>query len=122
MDPATAAVIVLLACSQDSGTCREVRTTDSFASITECREALRPLIARLQTSQRHITGRCESTGLDTIATGSIAEGDIAPAEGAASGALLFDSHGRPTANRMVQVTRHYHDGTVTRGYVVPSEQ
>jgi hypothetical protein len=43
VDPATAAVIVLLACSHDSGACREVRSANTFASIEECREAIKPL-------------------------------------------------------------------------------
>ncbi|MBS3648108.1 hypothetical protein KEU06_05630 [Pseudaminobacter sp. 19-2017] len=122
MDSATAAVIVLLVCAQDSSTCREVRSVNGFASIEECRDGLKSVLARLQTPQRHVTGHCETVELDLMATGSVVPGQIKPAGRDERGAVLYDSQGRPTANRMVQVTRHDRHKTVTRGYVVPSEQ
>ena len=122
MDPATAAIIVLLACSRDSDTCREVRSANSFASIEECRDAIMPLLARLQKPDQQVTGHCETVAVDAMATGSIVLGGAKSADSDDEGAVLYDSQGRPTANRMVQVTRHFHDKTVRRGYVVPSEQ
>ena len=121
MDPATAAVIVLLACPDGSSTCQEMRSSNNFASIEECREALKAVIARVQTAQQKVTGHCETLTPDAMVTGSIVAGGTKSAGSDEGGAILYDSQGHPTAKRMVHVTSHHQDKTVTRGFVVPSE-
>ena len=73
MDPATAAVMVLLLCSPgDAPVCKPTNTASSrvFASISECRSSLAKELAGAPGGR--MIGRCQ--GIDPIVTGSLPAG------------------------------------------------
>ncbi|RWA77010.1 hypothetical protein EN836_04915 [Mesorhizobium sp. M1C.F.Ca.ET.193.01.1.1] len=73
MDPATAAVMVLLLCSPgDASICKPVNTASSrvFASLSECRTSLAEELARAPSGR--MIGRCQV--VDPIVTGSVPAG------------------------------------------------
>ncbi|RWL49119.1 MAG: hypothetical protein EOR60_04005 [Mesorhizobium sp.] len=73
MDPATAAVMVLLMCSPgDAPVCKPVNTASSqvFASLSECRSSLAKELA--DATSGRMVGRCQV--VDPIVTGSLPAG------------------------------------------------
>ena len=103
MDPATAALMVLLSCSPDGSQCREMRGAETYASIAECRDMLPSVLRRLDGADGTVIGRCAlaadiSPPIDPMVTGSI------PASG----------HGRAT----VHVTKFVEGRPVTEAWDV----
>ena len=81
MEPATAALMVLLSCSPDGSHCREMRGAEAYGSIAECRDMLPSVLKRLDGADGTVIGRCAlaadmSPAIDRVVTGSI------PASGA----------------------------------------
>jgi hypothetical protein len=72
MDTSTA-FLILLACSPDSSHCREMRHSQTYASVEECRESMPDTLRRLSRTGRPAIGRCVSTGqaIDLTTTASI---------------------------------------------------
>ncbi|MDX8464839.1 hypothetical protein RFM26_03980 [Mesorhizobium sp. VK23B] len=73
MDPAAAAVMVLLLCSPgDASVCKPVNTASSrvFSSLSECRTSLAEELA--QAPSGRMIGRCQI--VDPIVTGSLPTG------------------------------------------------
>lgn len=68
-----AAFLILLACSPDSSSCHEMRYSQTYASVQECRERLPATLNRLSRPGRPTIGRCVSSGpaIDETTTASI---------------------------------------------------
>jgi hypothetical protein len=84
MDPATAALMILLSCTPDGHDCREMLGPDRFETMAACREALPPVLKRMRDSARSLMGRCELAAdhpadVDPVITGSTGHGS-APVE------------------------------------------
>lgn len=93
MDPATAAVMILLSCSPAQGVCKPLDTSPSmFGSLETCELAL---AVRLEGAPNgEIVGRCSS--IDPSATGSV-----------------------PAGYSTIVVTRGTGAGAVSSRYIVP---
>jgi hypothetical protein len=72
MDTASA-FLILLACSPDSSSCQEMRYSETYASVEECRESLPATLNRLSRPGRPAIGRCVSSepAIDEMTTASI---------------------------------------------------
>jgi hypothetical protein len=107
MDAATA-LMVLLSCTGDGHNCQEMRASEAYQSVTECREALPSVLRRLTTTERTVIGRCTSAeGGVIVETDPIDTGSISDIPGNAEGFAT------------VQVTRLSGGGSVTTSYIVP---
>lgn len=108
MEPIATALMILLECSPNSLSCREVQLANSYESIAACREALPQAVKRLSSERSQVVGRCtlaadaEIPGVDPIVTGSVAPA-VATKEGYAT----------------VRVTRLDGGTPFTRVYQVP---
>ena len=76
MEPATAALMVLLSCSPDGSHCREMRGAETCGSIAECRDMLPSVLKRLDEADETVMGRCALAAdmpppVDRMVTGSI---------------------------------------------------
>ena len=96
MEPATAALMVLLSCSPDATDCRELRGAETFGSIAQCREMLPSVLKRLDRGDRTVIGRCALAAdrpppIDRVVTASIG----APESGGATVRVTTFIDGRP---------------------------
>lgn len=75
MDPIAPALLVLLACNPDAQSCREIRASETYATIETCRAALPETLRRMNGQGSRIIGRCASaeagSGVDRVVTGSV---------------------------------------------------
>lgn len=79
MEPSSA-FLILLACSPDSSHCREMRHSQTFASVEECRELMPATLRRLSDTGQPAIGRCVSSepAIDPMTTASVEK--VPPAE------------------------------------------
>ncbi len=80
MEPAATALMVLLSCSPEAANCREMRATETYSSMQDCRERLPAVLERLNRADRTVIGHCSLAAdapptIDRLATGSIAPED-----------------------------------------------